>query len=210
MNQLIIVGAGGFGREVSHWVTQNPSHGLEYSIKGFLDDNPKALGNYRNYPPIIGSIKKYKPDAADIFVCGLGIPAQKMAAITLLLNKGAKFMNLIHPSVVFGGNIKLGSGVVIAPHVTISADIALADFVTVDSNSVLGHDSKIGAWSHVGNLCSLTGGVTLEDGVFIGAHSVILPNITIGENALVGAGSVVTKNVLETLVVFGNPAKSKA
>lgn len=41
----------------------------------------------------------------------------------------------------------------------------------------------------------------------IGAHATILPNVTIGDNAIVGAGSVVTKDVPDNAIVAGNPAR---
>lgn len=47
----------------------------------------------------------------------------------------------------------------------------------------------------------------IEDRVFIGVNSVILPGVKIGKNAIIGAGSVVTKDVLPNAVVAGNPAK---
>lgn len=49
--------------------------------------------------------------------------------------------------------------------------------------------------------------VILKKGCWIGANSIILPGVTIGENAVVGAGSVVTKNVPDRVVAVGNPAK---
>lgn len=207
MNQLIIVGAGGFGREVAHWATQNPGNGLEFSIRGFLDDNTKALKSFRNYPPVLGTIADYEPEPNDLFVCGFGLPQIKAIAIPGLVAKGARFMNLIHPTVVFGGNIKLGTGVVIAPHVTISADATISDFATLDSNSVIGHDVKLGQYCHIGNLSSITGGAEIGVQAFVGAHSVILPQIKVGKSGFVGAGSVVTKNVANHITVYGNPAK---
>ena len=43
--------------------------------------------------------------------------------------------------------------------------------------------------------------------VFVGAHAVIMPGVTVGNGAIVGAGSIVTKNVAPGMVVAGNPAK---
>ena len=55
------------------------------------------------------------------------------------------------------------------------------------------------------------GGVTkpveIKDGVFVGAHSIILKGVTIGEGSIIGAGSVVTKSIPAGEVWAGNPAK---
>lgn len=48
--------------------------------------------------------------------------------------------------------------------------------------------------------------VTLERGCWIGANAIILPGVTVGENAVIGAGSVVTRNVPPRTLVAGNPA----
>ena len=50
------------------------------------------------------------------------------------------------------------------------------------------------------------GGVTIENGVWIGNNVIILPNVTIGEKSIVGAGSVVTKSIPAYSVAVGNPA----
>ena len=49
--------------------------------------------------------------------------------------------------------------------------------------------------------------IDIEENVWLGANVIILPGVTIGENSIVGAGSVVTKDVPENVVVAGNPAK---
>lgn len=51
------------------------------------------------------------------------------------------------------------------------------------------------------------GKVRIGNNVFVGANSIILPNINIGDNVIIGAGSVITKDVLENSIVAGNPAK---
>lgn len=50
-------------------------------------------------------------------------------------------------------------------------------------------------------------GITLGDDVWIGANSVVLPGVRIGNGAVIGAGSVVTKNIPEYAIAVGNPAK---
>lgn len=60
-------------------------------------------------------------------------------------------------------------------------------------------------------LCMSAGGITIEDGAMIAANcsliSIILPGVTVGENAIVAAGSVVTKDVPKNTLVGGVPAK---
>jgi acetyltransferase-like isoleucine patch superfamily enzyme len=63
-------------------------------------------------------------------------------------------------------------------------------------------------WSQVrGKIPDVRGAVTIESDAWIGAGAILLPNITIGEQAVVGAGSVVTKDVEPKTVVAGNPAR---
>ncbi|MCV6039074.1 galactoside O-acetyltransferase, partial [Escherichia coli] len=45
------------------------------------------------------------------------------------------------------------------------------------------------------------------DNVWIGANSVVLPGVTIGENSVIGAGSVVTKDIPSNVVAVGNPCR---
>ena len=49
--------------------------------------------------------------------------------------------------------------------------------------------------------------VKIEDNVFVGAGTIILPGVTIGKNSIIGAGSVVSKSIPENVVAVGNPAK---
>ena len=50
--------------------------------------------------------------------------------------------------------------------------------------------------------------VTIEDNADIGIGSILLPGVTIGKNSIIGAGSVVTRNIPENAIAYGNPAKT--
>jgi acetyltransferase-like isoleucine patch superfamily enzyme len=60
---------------------------------------------------------------------------------------------------------------------------------------------------HAEDMAPIEAKVVVEDYVFIGPRSIILPGVTIGEGAIVGAGAVVTKNVEPMTIVGGVPAK---
>jgi acetyltransferase-like isoleucine patch superfamily enzyme len=49
--------------------------------------------------------------------------------------------------------------------------------------------------------------IVIKNNAWIGASATILPGITVGENSIVGAGSIVTKDVPDNTMVAGNPAK---
>lgn len=99
--------------------------------------------------------------------------------------------------------VKIGNHVKIKPHcyiptgVTIEDDVFLGPGVTFTNDK---YPKSLGTW----NLLK----TRVCRGASIGAGSVILPDVTIGESSLVGAGSVVTKDVAARSVVFGNPAQT--
>jgi acetyltransferase-like isoleucine patch superfamily enzyme len=92
--------------------------------------------------------------------------------------------------------IEIGSNVTVAPKVS---------FITHDASTRLFRHQL----SHTNQLFGNEfGTIRILNSCFIGMNAIILPNVTIGPNAIVGAGSVVTKSVPPNTIVAGNPAKS--
>ncbi|SEO86964.1 sugar O-acyltransferase, sialic acid O-acetyltransferase NeuD family [Flavobacterium sp. CF108] len=207
MKNLIIIGARGYGREVCGLARQCSGYNTEYTIKGFLDDKLDALDGFENYPAIISSVENYEIQDNDVFVCALGSVQWKKHYVEIILSKGGQFINLIHPTVVFTSNVKLGNGIIVFMYSNISNDCVLDDFVTIQGFVAIGHDSKIGKWCHI-NAYSFTGGyAVLEEEVCLNTRATVLPNIIVRKGATVGAASLVIKNVKENTTVFGVPAK---
>nr|WP_315252789.1 acetyltransferase [uncultured Flavobacterium sp.] len=207
MNNLIIIGARGYGREVHDLAKQCSGYNTEYILKGFLDDKSDALNGFENYPEIISSVETYEIEQDDVFVCALGSVKWKKHYVELILSKGGRFINLIHPSAIFNTNVVIGNGVIVFMNSNISNDCVIGDFVTLQGFIGLGHDTKIGKWSHL-NAYSFTGGFTvLEEEVCLNTRATVLPNVIVKKGATVGASSLVIKNVKEGTTVFGVPAK---
>jgi sugar O-acyltransferase (sialic acid O-acetyltransferase NeuD family) len=206
MKNLIIIGARGYGREVHDLAKQCAGFNTDYVIKGFLDDKSEALESFDNYPKIISSVEDYEIQENDVFVCALGSINWKKHYIEVILSKRGKFINLIHPSVIFNSNAKIGNGLIIFMYVNISNDCVIDDFVTIQGYVGLGHDTKIGKWSHLNAFCFTGGFVVLEEEVCLNTRATILPNLIVRKGATVGAASLVIKNVKENTTVFGIPA----
>lgn len=208
MKNLIILGAGGFGREVYNWAKQSPGYGKDFQIKGFLDDNLSALDKFNYRVGIIGGITGYEPEQDDVFICAIGAPKLKRKICTAISAKGGQFINVIHPSAIIGENVSLGVGVVICPGVKITCDVKVGSHVAININSCVGHDAVIGDYCQISCFCDLNGFSVVGDDVFIGGSASVLPGIKVANGVTIGAGALVVKNVIdEGVTVVGLPAK---
>jgi acetyltransferase-like isoleucine patch superfamily enzyme len=135
--------------------------------------------------------------------------------------KLSKFINLYGCEV--GDETKIGAFVEIQKNATvgkrckISSHTFICEGVTIEDNVFIGHSVTF-INDRIPRATTADGGLQTEadwkvertvvkKGASIGSGATILSNISIGENAIVGAGSVVTKDVPPNTIVVGNPAK---
>lgn len=206
MKDIIIVGAGGFGREVLQWLTDINKTEETWNIKGFIDDNIHVLDSYSYPVKVIGAIQDWQPSDNEVFVCAIAEPDIKEKVVRLLKSRGAEFVSVIHPDASIGNYNELGEGVVIYPGARITVNVKLGDFVTF-LHSFAGHDVTIGDFSTVFGCSSLNGFVHVGKNVMISSHVDVIPSKKIGDHAFIGAGSIVVDNVKPDTKVFGNPAR---
>lgn len=206
MKNLLIIGARGWGREIFNMIPECLGYGKEFEVKGFLDDKADALNGMSGYPPIIDSVENYEIQEDDVFICALGDAHWKKYYAEIIMNKGGKFINIIHNTASIGRNTQIGLGCIITDNVGISCDITIGDFVTFQSYTIIGHDARIGNYCHLGCRSFMGGYSVLGDTTTIQTNSIVLPHVKIGNNCMVGAGSVVIKKVKDDTTVYGNPA----
>lgn len=207
MKNLIIVGAGGYGREMYGAACAGRLPGVDaFAVKGFLDDNPRALDGFAGYPPVLGTIQDYVPQADDVFITAFGNLATRRRVVERLAAKGARFATLVAASAFLGPNVTVGEGSFIAPGVSLTADVRIGRHAAVFHNTSIGHDAVLGDFTHVYAQCSLGGAVKVGDGAQVFPGAVVVPRRTIGDGATVGAGATVVLNVEPGTTVFGSPA----
>lgn len=206
MTDIIILGAGGCGREVANWIEDINRITPTWNILGFLDDNESALKGFASDYRIIGAIKDHKPRMNVKYAMGIANPAIKKIVGSAFIEKGAQFATIIHPSTRVYTEYELGIGLVTYPNSKIATGCRIGDFVTLQS-TILGHDVQLENYVTVSSSCGITGGTKLHEGCFIGDHACIAVGLEVGAYSHVGIGSVVIRNVADKTKVFGNPAR---
>ena len=135
--------------------------------------------------------------------------------------KLSKFINLygcdIGDETKIGAFVEVQKNATIGKHCKISSHTFICEGVTIEDNVFVGHgvtfinDSYPRATTPQGELQSerdwSVERTLIKKGASIGSGSTILADVTVGENAIVGAGSVVTKDVPANAIVAGNPAR---
>lgn len=205
--RLVIIGAGGFGREMLAWAQQSTQIGRDWEIKGFIDDNLNALDGKSPRAPLLGRIADYAPAVEDVFICALGVPEFKKRCSELIAQRGGVFTQLFHRTAVVGHNVEMGEGVVLCPFVVVSANNRLGRGVALNLHATVDHDANVGDWSQINCHCDLTAAVEVGSEVFLGSRVSVIPNVKIGDRAFVGAGSVVLRDVPAGAKVVGSPAR---
>lgn len=207
MKNLIIIGAGGLGREVHNLIPNCNGYGECYVIKGFINDIPDALADKEGYAPIIGTIRDYQPQPDDVFVCAIGDIASRKKCAQMLLDRGAEFITLTHKTAGWDRNTRVGKGCILGIRVGISCDCSIGDFTIFQDECLVGHDTQIGSFCHFHARAFIAGRVQIADEVHVGPYALIHPDKKIARQATIGAGSFVIRNVKPGTTVYGNPAK---
>lgn len=207
MKELIIVGAGNAAREVLQVAKDVNKVKPTWRIKGFIADTGLDIHSLTNGDfEIIGTIENWEPKEDEEFVCAIADPKGREQVVNKLLARGAKFVNLIHPTSRLSDYCSIGNGVIFYPYSSIGPNAVIGNYVFLQS-TLIAHDSRIGDFVTISSLCGISGGVQIGSFVFIGNHATILPKISIADGSFIGAGSVVIKDIRKPCKVFGNPAQ---
>jgi sugar O-acyltransferase (sialic acid O-acetyltransferase NeuD family) len=207
-DRVIIVGGGGFGRELISMATDAHRAGLLPPVGGYLDDAGDVLKQFPHYDlPWLGKIDDYQPQPGDLFTLAIGSPKGKRALSDRLKVRGARFAQVIHPTSLTSPTCRMGEGVVIATFTGPGIDTRIGAFVTINSFSSIGHDASIGDFTTLSGHVDVLGGAEVGADVFIGSTASILPGVRIGDGANIGAGSIVYRSVKPGATVYAPPAK---
>ena len=209
MKPLLIIGAGGVGREATLIVEAINRVHPTWDLLGFIDDFT-AVGTEYNGISVLGPLDILTQYKEPIYVvCAIANYTVKKKIIMKIKEfyPWVKFAKLIHPKVDLNPFMSIGEGCIIYQQVMMTVDVILGDHVIVCASTGIGHDSVIKDYCDILWNCNISGHVTLEEGCFIGSGATIVQGLKIGPQTKVGAGSVVLKSTYGYCTVVGVPAK---
>jgi sugar O-acyltransferase (sialic acid O-acetyltransferase NeuD family) len=146
-------------------------------------------------------------DNYDMFTLGVYQPQYKIKLVQALKPEMKKFINVIHKGLDVSKTSKLGRGLLINSKVSIAAHTTIGDFVSINRHVSIGHHTRIENYCSINPGVNIAGNVVISEGATIGMGSNILNQVKIGKNTVIGAGSVVTKDIPDGVVAYGNPCK---
>jgi sugar O-acyltransferase (sialic acid O-acetyltransferase NeuD family) len=206
-DRIIIVGAGGFGREVLQWARHAwPDHAAR--IAGFLSKDPTKLDGHATGLPILGSPDDFEPRPTDGLVLAIGIRGVRREVAERLEARGARFLTLIHPTAIVADTAQIGTGSMVCPYAVVSDAVCVGRFVLLNYHASLGHDASAGDFTVFSPYATLGGEARVEADVFLGLHASVGPGRTVGADSTVAGGSCVLSDVRPASIVYGVPGKA--
>lgn len=205
MKKIIIVGAGGLGRQALAQLQVDHAHGIDWVIAGFLDERGSETVSEALYYPWLGYPENFMPEPDHCFVVAVGDPSSREQQVQPLLDKGAEFIS-VRTRCQLGTRTRYGA-TFFGYDVSSGVDCQIGSYGFIDQETLIGHDTVIGDYVHIGSRCLLAGYVKVGKGVVINSGAMLARGISVGDGAVIGMGAVVFKDVPPGATVAGNPAR---
>lgn len=205
MKDIVIVGASGCAKEILFLLEENNKIEKEWNILGFVarDTNQENL----KYP-VLGDDDWLLKQTRDLaVVIAVGSPSLKKRLYEMYSSSPFLYFPTIVSKHALVGQCNVGMGCIICNNCTLTVDVNLGDFVTVNIGTTICHETEVGDFTTLAPGVNISGNVKIGKKCDIGVGSKIIQNVSIGNDVIVGAGTVVIRDVNKECTVVGNPAR---
>lgn len=207
MKNIVIIGAGGVGREVSLIIQQINELEPTWNLLGFIDDNTDNWGKVINGYSVIGGIDSLEFLSNDTYIV-IAIANYKVKKnIVNKINNKFKFATIVHPKVWIHDYMTVGEGTIIYEGAILTANIEIGNHVIISPKCGVGHDSIIKDYVSLLWNVNVSGNDLIEEGVMMGSGSTVIQGKKIGKGSIIGAGAVVVNDIESFSTAVGVPAK---
>jgi sugar O-acyltransferase (sialic acid O-acetyltransferase NeuD family) len=209
VKRVVILGAGGFAREVLDIFEAASRDGERREVAGFIVDKGFGEpGTQINDRPVLGDFDWLAGKAGEFdAICGVGAPEIRRRMVEQAAAHGLGFCNAIDPDARLTRRVSLGSGVVIGAGCILTNNIRVGDHVHLNLDCTVGHDAVFEPFATTAPGVHVSGGVTFGEGAYAGTGANIIEQLTLGAWSVVGAGSTVLRDVPANATAVGQPAR---
>ena len=209
MKSVVIIGAGGFGREVLEIFKDQNKISRGWNILGFVDENKQLHGKILNSYPVLGGLDWLREHNNDNLGCvvAVGTCETRKQVVERLQEIGVNFYNAVHPSVIMSEFVEMGTDVIICAGSILTVNIKVGDHVHINLNCTIGHDAVIGRYCTINPIAAINGNNHLGEGVYVGTGATFIQRVSVGSWSTIGAGAVVTVDIPEKVTAVVVPAK---
>jgi sugar O-acyltransferase (sialic acid O-acetyltransferase NeuD family) len=205
---LVIIGAGGCGRDLPDAIDAVNVIQPTYDVLGFIvDPRYGKPGTIINEKPIPGGFDWFekRPDATAI--CGVDVSEHCRTLVARAVALGVSFCTVIHPDAVLTRWITIGEGYIITTGCVLTNQITIGNHVHINLGSTIAHDARLGSSVTLAPGVHVSGNVTMDEGCYLGTGVNIIENTTIGAWSIVGTGSTIVEDVPPNTTVVSVPGK---
>lgn len=208
-NDLYIIGAGGFGREVAWLIRRINKSEPTWNIVGFIDDDPDKIGTIEDGYLVVGGIEYLERLGEDFYVvCAVGSSHVRQKIIEKVNRiPGIQFATLIDPDAIISDRVSIGKGAIICAGTIVTVDTVIGNHVIINLQCTVGHDAVIDDFVTLYPSVNISGMVRIAECVELGTGMQIIQGKTIAAYIIVGAGAVVVNDLVEKGTYVGVPAK---
>lgn len=204
--QVVIIGNAGAARECLWVLGEITPNEPDLAFKGFLAFEGYT-GDLRELSHLqLGSDDDYAAGPDDVFVIGVGLPALRAKAWSKWKERGAVFMNLIHPACFISEDFNLGEGNIITAGCSFACNVTVGNANYFNGYVVVGHDAHIGDANLFGTYSVIAGNTVVGSGNSFGVGAVALERSKIGNDNTIAPGAYIYKGCRDGRFMAGNPA----
>lgn len=208
MKDIVIYGAGGFGREVACLIRRINETSPAWTLRGFIDDGIEA-GESNEYGMVLGGIDYLNNIDSPLGVAiAIGNPAAVKKVAEKVKNTYVDFPNIIDPDVLFldKETFHMGKGNIMSSKCLVSCNVVIGDFNLFNIGVGIGHDVRICDYNVLMPNVNISGGVQIGCNNLFGVKSTVLQYLKIGDDVKIGANSLLMRNARSHSLYFGSPA----